>query len=155
MKKTKPPLAVICCVAALLILGSCGSRDLDPQQLAEDLIGGVPFAEALSSLEADNALRLYRIDSEDVLQVVAYIGTGATVDEFSIWESVGATAAERIRESLQARIDQQKEGYQDYRPEEVPKLDHAVLVRKGTWVVLCVSPDAETAKEIIGKGFAN
>jgi hypothetical protein len=142
--------------AALLTLFACGrSQTLDPEKLAEALISGVPFAETLTPLEAENARRLYRIDSEDVLQVVAYVGTGATVDEFSIWESAGGSAAKRIQESLQSRIDEQKEGYSDYMPGEVPKLDHAVLIQKGDWIILCISADAEIAKEIIGKGFAS
>ncbi|MDR1204207.1 MAG: DUF4358 domain-containing protein [Peptococcaceae bacterium] len=142
--------------AALLVLCMCGrAQALDPAKLAEDLIGGVPFAEALTPLETENAQRLYRIDSKDMLQVVAYVGTGATVDEFSIWESSGSSAAKRIQESLQSRIDEQKEGYSDYMPEEVPKLDHAVLIQQGDWVILCVSEDAEIAKEIIRKGFAS
>jgi hypothetical protein len=156
MKKNRPSLAAICCAAALLILCACGrAPELDPQKLAQALISDVPFAETLTPLEAENARRLYRIDSEDVLQVVAYIGTGATVDEFSIWKSAGAASAERIMKSLQTRIDQQKEGYSDYMPEEVPKLDHAVLIQKGSWIVFCVSADAETAKEVVGKGFAS
>jgi hypothetical protein len=143
-------------IAALLILCACGrSQTLDPARLAEELIDGVPFGEALTPLEAENALRLYRIDSEDALQVVAYVGTGATVDEFSIWESAGGSAAKRIQECLQNRIDEQKEGYSDYMPKEVPKLDHAVLIQEGDWVILCISEDADTAKEIIRKGFTS
>jgi hypothetical protein len=154
MKRTQFLSALAVCAAALMVLCACGrSQAPDPAELAEALISGVSFAETLTPLETENAQRLYRINSEDVLQVVAYIGTGATVDEFSIWESADRAAAERIQESLQTRIDEQKEGYSDYMPEEVPKLDHAVLIRQGNWDVLCVSGDAETAKEIIGKGF--
>jgi hypothetical protein len=161
MRKSVLGSAAVCGMITLLLavitLAAAGCRttvrDIDMNQLAEQLNANIRFSEPLAALEAENAERLYRIDQSDVGEVAAYIGSGATVDEFSIWKTTDDEAAERVKERIQARIREQKEGYADYKPEEVPKLEHAVLIQNGSYVILCISEDAENAKKIINDAF--
>jgi hypothetical protein len=141
----------------LIILPAAGcrtaARDIDTDRLAEQLNANLRFSETLTALDAESAERLYRIDQSDVREVTAYIGSGATVDEFSIWKATNDEAVERVKERIQTRLRGQKEGYADYKPEEVPKLERAVLIQNGPYVIFCVSEDAGDAKKIINEAF--
>ena len=43
--------------------------------------------------------------------------------------------------------------YTEYKPEEIPKLDKAMILQRGNTVVLCVAADAEKAKAVLDKYF--
>jgi len=124
-------------------------RDIDPEGLAEQINEHVQFEETLMKIDLSDAERLYQIEAGDVENGIIYVGTGATVDEFSIWAAKDSKAAERVKDKLQSRIDAQKQGYLDYKPEEVPKLDNAVVVQSGNLVILCISENSENAKKTI------
>ena len=48
-----------------------------------------------------------------------------------------------------------KEQYEDYRPEEMPKLEAAAVQRRDTQVVLVVAPDQSAARQAVQKAWGN
>lgn len=145
-------LAVVLLAAAAA--GCAGkSVDVDVKQLATQLATDVSYGEPLTELEPEAVERAFRVDPADVAAVDAYIGSGATVDEVSVWEATDDAAAEKIEKTLQERVDQRKTDYADYKPEEVPKLDKAILTRVGKYVVLCVTDDDATAQNVINSAL--
>ena len=66
-----------------------------------------------------------------------------------MFEAVDADAAGSIADALQTFTDGWIAGYSDYKPEEVPKLESAVLEQNGVYVVFCVSADNTTAKTAV------
>ena len=54
-----------------------------------------------------------------------------------------------IAAQLQAFTDSWIAGYSDYKPEEVPKLESAVLEQDGVYVVFCVTADNTAAKSAV------
>ena len=79
-----------------------------------------------------------------------YVGTGgALADEVSVWRVKDEKDAKTVQEAAEKRVENQKASFQDYVPEEMPKLEKAVITVDGDTVILCVSGDPEKAKEVI------
>lgn len=148
---------VLLAAAVLVVLAAgCsqgGAVDVDVTSLASDLATKVTYGEELTPLDTEGAERAFRVDAADVAKAEAYVGSGATVDEVSVWEAVDDNAAQTIEQELTDRIAQRKADYADYMPEEVPKLDEAIVARSGKYVVTCVTADAAAAQDIIDKAL--
>ena len=123
------------------------------QQTADKLSQEVSFQDQLTSLDQDAALKLYDLTADDVQAVALYVGTGATAEEISVWQGKDANAAKNIQNAVNTRIENQKESFVDYNPEEMPKLENPIVVAKGNYVVLCLSGDNDNAKKVIDSCF--
>ena len=140
----------------VLVAAGCSSSQpaaLDVQQTADKLAQEVSFQDQLTKMDQDAALRLYDLTADDVETASLYVGTGATAEEISVWQGKDADAAKKIQDAVNTRIENQKESFVDYNPEEMPKLENPVVVAKGNYVVLCLSGDNENAKKIIDGCF--
>lgn len=128
--------------------------DAKVNDLAEKLNQDVEHGETLTKLDGAGLERVYRIGSEDVAAAAGYTGSGATVDQISVWKAADDAAADRIWDTLRDFLDTQIESYSSYMPDEVPKLENAVLERSGEYIALCISEDSAAAREIITESFA-
>lgn len=153
MKKISILLTLIMIVLVAAGCSSSQSVTLDVQQTADKLAQEVSFQDQLTSLDQDAALKLYDLTADDVQAVALYVGTGATAEEISVWQGKDANAAKNIQNAVNTRIENQKESFVDYNPEEMPKLENPVVVAKGNYVVLCLSGDNDNAKQIIDSCF--
>ena len=136
-----------------LALAACGNGDqalsLDVQSAAEQIAEQGSFDEPLEKIDGDIALKIYQLEPDAVTGSAVYTGTAAVVDEVSVWEARDTASVKTVEQAVRARLESQKESYASYRPEEVPKLDAAVVVSKGNYVALCVSKDSEKAKTLL------
>lgn len=153
MKKISILLTLIMIVLVAAGCSSSQSVTLDVQQTADKLAQEVSFQDQLTSLDQDAALKLYDLTADDVQAVALYVGTGATAEEISVWQGKDANAAKNIQNAVNTRIENQKESFVDYNPEEMPKLENPVVVAKGNYVVLCLSSDNDNAKKVIDSCF--
>ena len=62
-------------------------------------------------------------------------------------------AAAALVTKLEARNTDRIENYSSYIPSEVPKLEDAVIISGGRYVVLCVADDAAAAQKIVDKAL--
>lgn len=133
----------------MLFIAGCSSKDveIDINALADDLKNSVPFADTLE--EPVNTA--YEINEADLKGQKVYISTGATAEEIAVFEAVDKQAADRILKVVESYIEYQIEEFEDYNPAEVKKLSDPVLVKKGRYVILCVSDDNAAAKACIDK----
>ena len=146
----------ICTLILLLTcLAGCSPKavDLDPQTAAKTLSDACTGDSPLSKLDLDAALTLYGLTSEEVADGGVYIGNSGTVDEVSVWKAVSESAANTIEARIRDRIETQKDVYADYRPDEIPKLNTAVVVRRGQFVILFVDDDSKAAQRAVDSLF--
>ena len=61
--------------------------------------------------------------------------------------------AKKQMEHVQTYLDDQADSFRDYIPEETKRVEDAVLVQKGKYVILCVSASSDQANEIIEEAF--
>ena len=64
-----------------------------------------------------------------------------------------AEAAAALVTKLEARNADRIENYSSYIPSEVPKLEDAVIISGGRYVVLCVAEDASGVREAAQKAL--
>lgn len=130
-----------------------GDSKIDITGLAMDLVAGVEFKDQLSSMSEQAFYALYAIEPLDVSGFAVYAGSGATAEEVAVIEAADADSADVVEEAVQGRIVAQRDGFENYVPEELTKLADPVMVRNGNYVILCVSDDNAKAREIIGEYF--
>lgn len=142
-------------LAALVILtAGCGgdkAKEIDAKALAGSLLSEVTYEDELQELSEQMAVMQF--DTEDGVKIYLYMGGGATAEEVAVFEAPDEEAAKKQLDHVKDFVDDQIETERDYRPEEVKRLEAAVLERRGKYVILCVSSDSDKAKEIIEKAF--
>lgn len=118
--------------------------------VAEELLKNAGFVDELNQADAATVEKLYGISGAK--EAVVYISSGATAEEIALFSFETEKEAEQAEELAKARIDEQKESFESYVPEEVKKLDNAVIRRLGSRLAVCVA-DGDAAEEILSKYF--
>jgi len=54
-----------------------------------------------------------------------------------------------VKSLINDRISDLKVRYEDYKPEEMPKIESAIIEEKGNYIFLVISPDNEKAQEVL------
>lgn len=144
------------CAAALaaalyMTVAGCGKQPMDitPADAVQQLKENVSFTDQMTEMDNAGTCRFYDVDTELVQDSVAYVGSGATAEGLAVFETTDADAAQSIADALQIFTDSWIKGYSDYKPEEVPKLESAVLEQDGVYVVFCVTADNAAAKTAV------
>lgn len=155
MNMTKTRLIAVL-LAALLCLGlaACGER-VGAAPFAADktpraLMDAGAFSEDLEALEEVILLRLYELDEEKVVKAAGFASTGLTAEEVAVFEMADEQAAKDAEELLRAHLDYQVEANEDYRPQEMPKLEKAVVARRGRTLLFLVAADYAAAEKALG-----
>ncbi len=159
MKKSIIAAAMLC----TLMLTGCGENgeaveaNATVQAVAEVTANDIANAvmaeiEIPSAMEknAENIGAYYDIDTATVAEMSVFIcGSGAYPDELAIFRFNDAESAANGANAVQSRIDSQTAIYKDYTPAEMYKLDEAVVITEGNWVIFAACADNARAEEII------
>lgn len=143
-------------VLALLLavsLAACGgkeTKEFDAESTPKALMDAGAFSEELEELEEDILLRLYELDESKVTAAAGFGSTGLTAEEVAVFEMTDEQAAEDAELLLQAHLEYQIESNVDYRPKEMPKLEKAVVERRGKTLLFLVAADYEAANSALG-----
>ena len=154
MKKAKRIAALALALCAALALAGCGGKaePIDVDGLAQEIVGAATFGEPMNALDSSVALGLYSAPDGSV--VCAFAGTGATAEEAAVFNTGSAENAAALVESLRQRNQTRIDQYASYNPAEVPKLESAVILSGGPYVVLIVAQDASAAECIAKDALA-
>lgn len=133
-------------------LAACGekaAKEFDAAATPKALVDAGVFSEELEALEEDVLLRLYELDESKVTACTGFASTGLTAEEVAVFEMVDETAAKEAEELLQAHLDYQVESNEEYRPQEMPKLEKAVVERRGNTLLFLVAADYAAAQTVL------
>ena len=72
---------------------------------------------------------------------IIYLEKGGTANELSLLHLKDAGDVQLAKDKLQDRLDTRKNQFAGYKPEEVYKLENALIVSQGNFVALIVSQD--------------
>ena len=122
---------------------------MEPADALAQLKDEITFTDQMTDMDSESTCRFYDVDTGLVNDSSAYVGSGATAESMAVFEAVDADAAGSIADALRTFTDGWIDGYSDYKPEEVPKLESAVLEQNGVYVVFCVSADNTAAKTAV------
>ena len=155
MKKLIPLLLALCCLA----LCACVSAPKEkaaipaPEALAAELLATGAFSEDLALGETDVGRFLYALEALDAPGLVFYFSSGAVAEEIAILPCTDEAGAQEALAECRSRLDNLFKLYKEYKPEEVPKLEKAVILQRGNTVVFCAAADAEKARAVLDKYF--
>jgi hypothetical protein len=139
--------------AGAFLLAGCGSTEktLDAAALAETLTTDISYDDELELVDDDD-VSMY-IDLPDGVESVMYMGSGSTAEEVAVFTAADSDTAAETLDSVQSYLDDQADSFEDYLPEEAKRVGNAVLEQKGNYVILCVSGESDTAKDLIEEAF--
>ena len=135
--------------------GAAGGAKADEEKAevtAADITAAVMAEiELMSPVEKtiENIEAFYDIDTSTITDMSVFIcGSGAYPDELAVFRFADPDSAKAGAEAVQKRLDSQLALYKDYTPDEVYKLEEAVIIEKDTWVIFAACDHNAEAKEI-------
>lgn len=146
-------MGVVCAVS----LAACGEEKKVEEPFRAEVLAAVvnagAFSEELEELDADTAFMLYRLadyglNREDLTDAAVLHSAGATCEEGAVLIFADEQKAAAAAEALGAYLEGQVEANKDYRPDEIPKLEGAVLVSRGASVLMTVANDAAAVRSV-------
>ena len=145
------PAALILCLTLTACSGKDdgGSGGYDPAATAQALLDSGAFTDTLEAVDKDTAAILYGVDAESIVDCACYTSLSAGAEEIAVLSMKDADAAKTAMEGLEARVADQKAVLESYQPDEVTKLDKAILTQSGNTVVLIVAADGDKAQSTL------
>lgn len=147
-------------LALVLGLAACGggeTNDAPPLYQVgqvQAMADAGAFSETLEELDSDTAFALYRLadydlSQEDLKECAVLRSAGATCEEGAVLVFTSADKAEAAEGALKDYVQGQIEANEDYRPAEIPKLEAALIDRRGETLLLAVAKDLDAAKTAV------
>lgn len=130
----------------IMCLTGCGSSSIDMNAVSNGILTGVSFAEQLQQTSEKITLKRLGINEADIESCIAYTSTNAVVDEFAV---IKASNVDNVADAISTHIANQISTYESYAPDEVTKLNNAVVQIVGDYVIYVVSPDGAMAQNIV------
>jgi len=134
-------LAAALVFAAILLVSCGGDPDaelvLDIDALAAKLAAEVPFEDQLALAEERIISTAYSF--KNASDIAVYTGSGAFAEEIIIAEASDTEKAKALEKELSDHLAAKTERFTSYKPSELSKLDSALLIRRGKYVIYCVS----------------
>ena len=124
-------------------------------ELSQKLIAGDIFTDELTKVNSDIIMKDYSFTSDEIKEIVSYQGSGATSEELVILQVNDKSFLDSVKNKINTRLEERKEAFESYLPEEVFKIDDKLLEIEGNYVILCISNDSDTANKIIKDEIKN
>lgn len=140
---------ILACTMTFAMLGCGSAKAMNVSELSDRLRNEITYQDDISKVDLDTAAMFFNLSDIDIKEASIYESSGWTAEEIAVFECGSAADADKAKAMLETRIEEQKTNYVDYVPEEMDKLNAAVIVESGNFVVLSVSNEADKAKSII------
>ena len=156
----KKLMALMMGVVCAFGLTACGEKVQEaPQEqkfetaLVEAVVQVGAFSEELEELDADTAFMLYKLADfglvrEDLTEAAVLRSAGATCEECAVLIFADEAKAGAAAEAMGSYLEGQIEGNEDYRPNEIPKLEGAILKTQGNTLLMVVANDAAAVRSL-------
>ena len=147
-KKLFAALAILLLISCLTACNS--SKSIDLAGFQKDIMDSDAFTDVISDIDDKYvALMRYDIKSDDVVKFTVGVSSFATPEEYAIFEAKDEQAAKRIFDCISNLIEMQKEAYGSYGPDQVPKLEKAIIKIDGVYVIYICADNYSTAKSVL------
>lgn len=130
-----------------------GSKQPSAADVVKAVAEQVTFKDAMT--EGDDAMfsARYNLDSELVEDKAMYVGTLATAEEITVIKVKDAGDVQAAKDAVNAHLEDQKTAFENYIPEEMPKIENALVLTQGNYVLLAVADDTSKVKETFEAQF--
>ena len=147
---------IVCLLLAVIMvlpMPACGKeknedvKEYDGNALMQALLNQVKFDDAMSSVGDFATLYFPEVPSSATISM--YTGSGYYADEVVLISMQSAEDLETVMASVDKHLEQMNAQFKNYIPEEVAKIDNAVIWQGGSHVIVCISNDYATAQKIL------
>lgn len=126
------------------------AKDVKAIDAADTIRKDGDFKDQLATLNNTMAFtRVYMLDEASIEDAAFYTNSSSTAEEIAVVKVKSSDYIDTVKVAYEKRVADQKDACKDYLPDEIPKLDSAVIYTNGNYAVLCISNDNSKAKEII------
>lgn len=152
-------------ISALLLTGCTGKQETTDATAAElgaavadsqptDFTAG-PLLQAGDGAEALETYLLisYGLEPSDWIDAALSHSEGFQADEVAVIQLSEQADAAAAEQGLAAYVERRKGEFTGYAPQEAAKLEGAVLLRQGRWLLLAVCPEPERAQAAFESAF--
>lgn len=126
-------------------------KTLDVNALVQKVEKEVQFESKLEKLDDSVASGMVKTASGTGLQI--YLGNGTYADELIVMTGKSEKDAKENQQNVKKHFEDMKKSFEDYLPKEANKIDKAVIIRCGSYIIACVTADYENAKDVITKAI--
>lgn len=127
-----------------------GETDIDVQTVADTILKNGDFKDNLAVVDNSMALgRLYNLDAGQIEASAFYTNSNATAEEIAVIKTTSSDYVDTVKAAYETRVSGQQDACRDYLPDEMTKLESAVIYVNGNYVILCISNDNTKAEGII------
>lgn len=140
-------LAVLSMFAVFCSCGKDGGKTPETKAVADAIKQSTEFVE-LVELTNDNITRRYfGIELDEIVEYSALVcSNGANADEIAVFKMKEKDDIEDMLEIVRERKQELYDSFVDYVPEEIGKIEKAVIGSNGNYVYFIVCDDIATAK---------
>lgn len=145
----KKVLSLILPLTLVLGMTACGGKtedvaDIDVNALYES------YAQYMPDMffpDEDTMMNFLGIDVKDCTQyMVAICAEGMRSDEVWLIQAKNASSLETLKKLAETRIEAKKDETVSYAPDQYVVVEKAVVLTKGNYLALLISPDVDTLK---------
>ena len=144
----------LCIVFVLLFgvaaLSACGGgKKLDAEAAFQSLLTEVTYAKELTDLSANAPYYFENMPQDAEIKLYRASGSSNT-DQLIMVKAKDADGVKAAAESVGKYLDGLKKQAQLYTPEEMQKLNNAVIFDSDNYLFVCITEDLDTVHQILG-----
>jgi hypothetical protein len=127
---------------------SADTQKLDTDAFARTVLEKAAFDTKLEKMDSSVAQSMISTAADDT-KTELYMGEGTSADELLIVTVKDESQMELEIENVQKHLTDMQQSFQDYLPKEAKKINDAVILQSGRYIVACVSEDKDKAADVI------
>lgn len=144
-------------MSALLMLGFSGCKgeevNVSPSEITGKILESFP-SDIMAEVTSDRIQTYYDLDTGILDGMSVYIdGSGGFADELAVFKVKDKKDAEAVKESIGKRLEERKELFRDYNPDEFAKLENSTVIVKESYIFFVVSDDNSTSEQVFEDFF--
>ena len=151
----------VCLVLAIVMvfaMTACGkdnkqeAKEYDGAALLQSLLEQVKFSDTMTGV--GDFASLYFPDMPESAKIEMYTGSGYYADELALISVSSAADLEAVKASVDVHMEQLTAQFKNYIPEEVAKIEKAIVWQGGSHTIVCITNDYATAQKILDNALA-
>ena len=136
----------------ILLLSGCAGNEKSAytaQDVTALLDAGV-FTGEMEQVDSTAAIGIFGLDADTVVEVTCYMALNSSVsaDEVAVFVLADEDAAAAAESACQTHVENRIESSALYCPDQVPKLEDAIIHRLGSSVLLAVGETASLQEAV-------
>ncbi|HIZ56828.1 MAG TPA: DUF4358 domain-containing protein [Firmicutes bacterium] len=154
MKCLRKITAAVCCAALVMTMGACAQEktEINIADTGAAILEQAEYPEMVD--HSDQADYFYDGVTEYCTEIYLQVNaTGGEADELAIFRLSSAEDADAVKEICTARQDALIKAFDGYREEEMPKVENALILSKGDYILFAVTENTKEAEQIFQDAF--